>query len=233
MTTINDWDIPTKAPMRSVMTRITKTRPIEMAGFLPATHGLCVLEAYRQGTIELHTKLFLFDTSKDVMSEAIENLRGAGFTRLEPIIDCALQAIPDCMRMQSFKPDFVYLDLCGEYNTKVLATLQKIAKACPVSLTTIAGFRTSKEKRYKDLPIGFEGYAEGILCNKSLRKQHNFQGIDPLPATRISATKIVASINNGVAGRGRLHRQVRFADIYQGKSKRAQMLGLHIDIPSR
>lgn len=214
---ILSWDIEGKEDIRRAQTKNYKTNKVaKQAGFLPASDCLCLIEAVKNGTIDETTELFLFDNNQEILNIATSKAKSLGFLKVTSCYGDALDNINHLMNMRIFLPDFVFLDLCGEYNKKVAITVKRLLRRCPVSLTVRPYNRKDISSRDNFIiPSGKDHMriAEKVLNDPARRDKYNYDGIIPAELTQLRSQQILASIMSTSGGR------CYFATNYQGKQK--------------
>lgn len=210
----NRWKCDTKAPIRTAMTKNHNSDvAAKNAIFLPAEECLCVFEAERQGTIDKDTVLWTFDKSKETLAKSTAILEARGY-KVMPAYGDALENINSFVRAGILKPDFCFLDLCGQYTPKVKETVKLLTKHCPVSLTIMSWDRhpelfgefiasTAKKK----------DKAAKVLNNLRRKKRYGFVAEAPPSRTEEVSTLILASLWTQIGN------EINFATNYRGLKK--------------
>jgi len=212
-----NWNIEGKEDIRRAQTKNYKTDKVaKQAGFLPASDCLCLIEAVKNGTIDQTTELFLFDDNQEILDTATAKAKSLGFLKITSCYGDALDNINHLMNMRVFLPDFVFLDLCGEYNKKIAITIRRLLRRCPVSLTVRPYNR--KDTKSRDnfiIPSGVEymNVAGKVLNDPARKNKYNYEGIVPAELTQLRSQQILASIMSTSGGR------CYFATNYQGKQR--------------
>jgi hypothetical protein len=219
------WTIEGKEDIRRAQTKnYASDKVAKQAGFLPASDCFCLIEAAKNGTIDETTHLFLFDNNLDILNAGVTKARSLGFLKITACYGDALDNINHLMNMKVFLPDFVFLDLCGEYNRKVAITTKRLLRRCPVALTLRPYNRKDTESRDNFIiPSGINhmDVAGKILNDPAHKEKYGYEGSLPPETTQFRSQQIVASI---LAETGR--KRCYFATNYPGKQR--PMLGLSL-----
>lgn len=220
-----NWEIDGKEDIRRAQTKNYATDKVaKQAGFLPASDCLCLIEAIKNGTIDQTTELFLFDKRQPMLDAATAKAKALGFLQVRPSYGDALHNINELMNQKMFLPDFVFLDLCGEYNRKIAYTTKRLLRRCPVALTLRPYIRRSvKERDEFIIPSGIKkmDIARHLLNNETHKKKYGYEGSIPPEKTLIGSQQIVASV---VAETGK--NRCYFATNYPGKERPMLALSL-------
>tara|TARA_R110000824_G_scaffold226927_1_gene414737 strand:- start:485 stop:1204 length:720 start_codon:yes stop_codon:yes gene_type:complete len=217
---VNEWDIEGKKSVRRVVTKNHTTDEVaKEAGFLPAENCLCIKEAMKNGTIDLGTKLFLFDDKQSVLDKAKAECNRLGFFKVETFKGDALDSIDFLLDANNFKPDFVFLDLCGQYSQRISEVLNRLAKLCPVALTIMPYYRHPKlVEEFVKATAQRTPAARRLLNNEDRERKYGFEGEKPTEGVVDTSAEIVSSIMTTLP-RGK---RVKLASTYRGKKR--QML---------
>jgi hypothetical protein len=216
------WDIDGKQSIRRAVTKNYRTNEVaKEAGFLPAEHCLCIKEAMKNGTIDQGTKLFLFDRSEKVLLKAKAECYRLGFLKVEIFKGDALDSIEFLLDAKNFHPDFVFLDLCGQYSAKIQQVMSRLLKLCPVSLTVMPYFRHPKlVSGFIDKTDRCNRIATKVLNNKERERKYGFEGEEPTEGVKDTAISILSSIMSTTPKR------VKVASVYRGMKR--QMMSVAI-----
>lgn len=216
------WDIDGKQSIRRVVTKNHRTNEVaKEAGFLPAEHCLCIKEALKNGTIDQGTKLFLFDRSEKVLVTAKKECHRLGFLKVEIFKGDALDSIEFLLDVKNFHPDFVFLDLCGQYSQRIQQVMNRLLKLCPVSLTVMPYFRHPKLVHdFINKTAGCNEIASKVLNNENRERKYGFEGEQPTEGVKDTAVNILSSIMSTT------NKRVKVASVYRGMKR--QMMSVAV-----
>ena len=203
------WKFEAKDIMREMLTENRTDTVATVAGFLPAETALCVIDALAQGTIDLDTHLWLFDYKWSTLEKARKILIDLGFTKINMASGNACENITHLCQMGAVRFDYLFLDLCGEFNeaaANAIKTASKVNKDVIIAVTVTAWSRLPANRSFS-----LHGW-----CKATNKQRKHVQSFD----WRDLSDKMYDAIENTLTTclkYARTNMQIKFVDTYSGK----------------
>ena len=203
------WKFEAKDEMRKIMTENLTDEVAKVAGFLPAETALCVLDALENGTIDLDTHLWLFDYKWAVLEKAKAILEAKGFKKINVASGNACENIFHLCQMGVVKFDYLFLDLCGEFNeaaANAIKAVSKDNKKAVIAVTVTAWSRLPANRSFS-----LRGWAKSTDKNKKHVRSFDWSDLSYKMSDAIENTLTTC------LKYARANIKIEFVDTYSGK----------------
>lgn len=203
------WKFEAKDIMREMLTENRTDTVATVAGFLPAETALCVIDALAQGTIDLDTHLWLFDYKWSTLEKARKILIDLGFTKINMASGNACENIMHLCQMGAVRFDYLFLDLCGEFNeaaANAIGAVSKANKEAVIAVTVTAWSRLPANR-------SFSWYG---WCKSTLKQRKHVFSFDWSDLSFNMSEAIIKNLGTALKY-ARTNMKIKFVDTYSGK----------------